>query len=89
MVELESEVERTKLAEFETQESVMLINDSASSAKKENKDLKQRLKSCEQEYHKLQDSLRQKTMEVESFKAKEVLEKEKLQSLEAELRKVN
>jgi len=88
IVGLERELERTKLAEFETQESVMLINDSVQNANSENSKLKMQLKSMEERNYQLTSQLEDAMLELESLKCKYEVDFEKLQLAEAELKKV-
>jgi len=88
-VDLESELEKTKLAEFETQESVMLMNDSVNSIKAENIKLKNQLKQLDEENRKAMSSLEDVTFEFESLKANYSINEEKLIVAETELKKVS
>ena len=88
VVELESELEKTRLAEFETQESVMLMNDTVSATKSETTTLREKIQRLEQENRKLVHSLDDAKLELESFKSKDVLDKAKLQTAQAELQQV-
>lgn len=82
-------MENTKLAEFETQESVMLMNDDAQTLKSENCTLRRRINDLENEKDKVTSELEQMKLELEMLRDREGLEKEKLHLAEAELRKVN
>jgi len=87
-VDLESELERTKLAEFESQEAAMLINDSVQSSVVELQTLKECLRTSEIERERMGSSLTDLRLDLESWKTKQVLGAEKLQAAEAALRKV-
>jgi hypothetical protein len=87
-VDLDSELEKAKLAEFETQESVMLINDSVNSVKSENIQLKEQLKQLDQENRNVSTTLEDVTFEYDSLKVKYSLNEEKLGVAETELKKV-
>jgi hypothetical protein len=85
---LETELERTKLAEFETQESVMIMNDVVYSSESETSQLKEKIRKLEVENRKLHDSLDDAVVELDNIKTKDVVEQEKLLTAENALRKV-
>jgi chromosome segregation ATPase len=88
VVDLESELEKTKLAEFETQESVMLMNDSVNSIKTENIKLKDQLKQLDEENRKATTTLEDVTFELDSLRVNCTITEEKLMLAETELKKV-
>ncbi|CAG7710006.1 unnamed protein product [Allacma fusca] len=88
IVELESELEKTKLTEFETQESVMLMNDAVYSSKSETTKLRDHIRKLEQENRKLHDALDDAVVELDNVKGRDVLDQDKLRTAEAELRRV-
>lgn len=88
IVDLDSELEKAKLAEFETQESVMLINDSVNSVKSDNSKLKEQLKQLDEENRKISSNLEDISFEYDSLKGKYSINEEKLILAETELKKV-
>jgi chromosome segregation ATPase len=88
IVDLDSELEKAKLSEFESVESVMLINDSVNSVKNENIKLKEQLKQLDQENRKNATSLEDVSFEYESLKGRYAINEEKLVLAETELKKV-
>ena len=88
-MELESELEKTRLAEFETQESVMLMNDTVTATKSETTTLKEKIQRLEEENRRLINSLDDAKLELESYQSKDALDKAKLQTAQAELQQVS
>lgn len=89
IIELEAELERLRLAEFESQESVLLMNDSIQSSKTENIQLKDQLRKLDEQNRKLARSLEDLTIQHDSLKCKQSVDDEKLTVAETELKKVN
>lgn len=88
VVDLDSELEKAKLVEFETQESVMLINDSVNSVKSENYKLKEQLKQLDNDNRSVNTTLEDVTFELDSLRGKYSINEEKLFLAETELKKV-
>lgn len=87
-LELEAELERIRLSEFESQESVLLMNDSIQCSKSENLQLKEQLRKLDEENRKLARSLEDLSLAHDSLKSKQSVDTEKLTVAETELKKV-
>ncbi|CAL8143150.1 unnamed protein product [Orchesella dallaii] len=88
IIELEAELERIRLSEFESQESVLLMNDTIQSSKTDNFQLKDQLRKLDEENRKLARSLEDLTLEHESLKSKHSIDEEKVLVAETELKKL-
>ncbi|ODM95280.1 Shootin-1 [Orchesella cincta] len=88
IIELEAELERIRLSEFESQESVLLMNDTIQSSTSESTQLRDQLRKLDEENRKLARSLEDLTLEHDSLKAKHSVDEEKVLVAEAELKKL-
>jgi len=88
IVNLETELERIRLSEFESQEEVLLMTDSIQTSNNENLQLKDKLRKLDEDNRKLARSLEDLSMKHESLRAKQSIEGEKLQVAESELKKL-
>lgn len=81
-------MERTKLAEFESQEAAMFVTDTAQSSIHELNALREKLRQSQIKNEKLSSTLNEVRLESESLRMKQGVGAEKLEFAEAELRKV-